>query len=76
MKRSLDQITGQGSQNGRTYAETAIAEGALYDASAKKRKLENQRVGKFIVKTNDAINFKVANDNDQKNQFFGPTFTH
>ena len=44
MKRSLNEMQGEANQNGRTYAngaEGATAEGALYDDSMKKRKLEN-----------------------------------
>ena len=50
MKRSLDQIaSGQANQNGRTYAAASQGvhgeDGAMYDVIAKKRKLEDQRVG-------------------------------
>ena len=76
MKRTLEEMQAQNHQNGSAQTNGGTtAQESLYDATAKKRKLDSQRVGQFIVKTDKSIHFKVANDSKQE-QYFGPTFTH
>ena len=53
----------------------------LYGVEAKRRKIEVQRVGDFIVKGLDAIHFKIVSDvsevdNDETGSFFAPKFLY
>lgn len=45
----------------------------LYQIDSKKKKLETQRVGDFIVKALESIHFRIGQDSEQ---WFGPKFTH
>ena len=51
----------------------APAEPGLYTEDSKRRKIESQRVGDFIVKAQDSIHFQMSNVPDK---FFSPVFTH
>ena len=68
MKRSLDQITQSQDKK----------EELFFDESTKKRKLDTQRIGAFIVKANDAIHFRIvsAEDFESRDKYFGPVHSH
>ena len=60
MKRSFDQIA----DNTKLNLATSSAS-TLYNQSQKRRKIEQQRVGNFIVKVADALHFRII-DGEQK----------
>ena len=48
----------------------------MYTADTKKRKLETQRIGDFIVKAAEAVHFRITPNLDPAASFFSPKFTH
>ena len=76
MKRTFSQITKEpdANQNGESHK-------TLYGIEEKRRKLDTQKIGDFIVNAREAIHFKIVSVPDQINPddsggFFEPKFLY
>ena len=76
MKRTFSQMTKDPEAN-----QKAEASKVLYGAEEKRKKLDTQKIGDFIVNARDAIHFKIVSTSEEVNadeseSFFEPKFLY
>ena len=80
MKRTFGEFS-QSQANGNENQQQDQLLGGLYGLEAKRRKIDQQRIGDFIVKGLEAVHFKIVDnqaevEDDSLGNYFAPKFLY